>query len=52
MYLYARRQHGQKVFNHAEKILAAVIIVIAVLGIDVLMGLIKQPFMTLLFLGH
>lgn len=52
MYLYARRQHGQIVFSHAEKILAAVIIVIAVLGIDVLMGLIKQPFMTLLSLGH
>lgn len=52
MYLYARRQHGQTVFSHAEKILAAVIIVIAVLGIDVLMGLIKQPFMTLLSLGH
>lgn len=47
LYHYSRYQHGQPAYTRNEKILAVLIIIGAILGIYLLFGLIKQPFLSL-----
>lgn len=44
IYHHARRQHHQAPYSKVEKMIVLVILVVAIFGIDVLFGLIQQPF--------
>lgn len=47
LYHYARHQQGVAAYSRIEKVIVLLLIIMAIGGVDLLFGLIKQPFLPL-----